>query len=863
MAGAQDLLEDYRAKRDFAQTGEPSGDAAGSGGKGIFVVQKHDATRLHYDFRLELDGVLKSWAVTKGPSLNPADKRLAVRVEDHPLDYAHFEGTIPEGQYGGGTVMLWDEGTWEPLGDPHQGLADGDLKFRLNGSRMQGEWVLVHMKGRDSGKRENWLLIKHRDDTASEDEDLTEKFTTSVSTGRDLDGIAKGLKPKKRSDTPAKAVWNSEPDKAEPAPAPRRKPRGKAKALPAFRPPQLATLVDEIPQGSGWAFELKYDGYRCLAAISGEDVQLFTRNANDWTTQFAPLVEPLSHLTAGTALIDGEICAFDAKGRTDFSTLKDALSTGGALTFFAFDLIEEDGEDLADLPLTERKARLKALIERAPANPLVQYSEHVMGNGEKVFAAVCKEGHEGVIAKRADAPYRGERSKSWLKIKCINRQEFVIIGWRPSEKRKHFASLLLGTWQDGKLVYRGRVGTGFNEESATALQAALDARARKTAPVEDIPRAIARQARWVDPDLVAEIAFTELTPDGVLRHPSFIGLREDKPAKAITLETPVDPEAEAKAKPKPKAKSAPGPALTDEAGIAAAKAAGVRLTSPERVVFPGQGVTKAGLVAYYAAVAPAMLPYIADRPLSLVRCPQGRSKYCFFQKHDSGGFPDQMLRTPITEKDGTKEDYFYVTDLAGLIAGVQMNTLEWHLWGAKHQDVEHPERIVFDIDPDAGLDFADVKQAARDIADKLAALGLVSFPLISGGKGVHVIAPLAPKADWAEVKAFCKGFAQSLADDEPDRFVANMSKAKRKGRMFIDYLRNERGSTAIAPYSTRSREGAPVAVPVSWEELPGIAAANAFSLAEAAQRAQGPDPWAGYFEIEQALTAKLLKAVTA
>ena len=850
---AETLLREYQTKRDFTKTQEPSGKAAKSDAKGYrFVVQKHDATRLHYDFRIELDGVLKSWAVTKGPSDNPEDKRLAVRVEDHPLDYGSFEGTIPEGEYGGGTVMLWDEGTWEPIGDPHEALEEGDLKMKLNGRRMKGEWVLVHMKGRDSKRksgrpRENWLLIKHRDNYAKDHETLTERFTKSVSSGRDLDGIAKGLKSRKKTETPDDAVWHSDGDKAVDNPTPARRKR-KAADLPDFREPQLATLVTSVPEGSDWVFEMKYDGYRCLAAISGEQVRLFTRTGKDWTTQFEAIVPPLTRITKGTALIDGELCAFDDKGRTDFSTLKDHLSNGGPLTYFAFDLLEQDGENLTRLPLVERKQRLEKLLGKVESSSLVQFSAHVTGNGQKVFDSVAREGHEGIIAKQANAPYRGERTRSWLKIKAGKRQEFVIAGWSPSSKKKTFASLLLGTWEDGKLVYRGRVGTGFDAEGAQALQQQLDSRARKTNPFANAPKAVARTAHWVAPELVAEIGYTEFTPDGILRHPSFLALREDKPAGDIELETPVAP------------KAVHG-RLDAQAGIAAAEASCIKLTSPDRVVYPGQGVTKADLVAYYAAVADRMLPYIAGRPLSLLRCPQGRAKYCFFQKHDTGGFPDAMKSLMITEKDGGKEDYFYIENLAGLIAGTQMNVLEWHLWGSRIKDVEKPERIIFDIDPDEELGFEHIRSAAVDIGKELEAWGLESYPLVSGGKGVHVIAPLRPTTEWPEVKGFCKTLAQRLADREPERFVATMSKAKRKGKLFIDYLRNERGSTAIAPWSSRSRQGAPAAVPVSWDELETIKAANQFTLADAAERAKQPDPWKGYFDTTQSITKAMWSAV--
>lgn len=833
-----DLLQDYKARRNFTKTQEPAGAAPKSSGeRGTFVVQKHDATRLHFDFRLELDGVLKSWAVTRGPSNDPSDKRLAVRVEDHPLEYGGFEGTIPEGEYGGGTVMLWDRGTWEPIGDPHEGLDAGDLKFRLFGERMKGEYVLVHMKDRNtkrrsSTNRENWLLIKHRDSYARDKETLTTRFTRSVDTGRDMKQIAGSSAPLNSSRIKTDAVWHSDPvaagkgdNKARLLAAAR---KGKT---PTFRPVQLATLVDKVPDDEGWLFEMKYDGYRCLAAVEGNNVRLHTRSGLDWTEQFSALVGPFQALKVRSSLIDGEICAFDQKGRTDFSALKRVLSEGGRLEFFAFDLLEADGKDLTGLPLAERKARLERLLAKSAKNGPIQYTSHVKGHGQKVLDALCRDGHEGVIAKRAEAPYRGERTRNWLKIKCLKRQEFVIGGWSASSKRRGFASLLVGTWEDGKLLYRGRVGTGFSQDTLANIDHKLKQLARKTSPFADIPDERAKDAHWVKPSLVAEIAYTELTSDDIMRHPSFVGLREDKKAAEVRMETT-----------KP---------ISDD-GEAVAEKLGVRLTSPDRVVYPGQGITKSQLVAYYEDVADAMLPHIKDRPLSLVRCPQGRTKHCFFQRHDTGGFPEQLRSKTITEKDGDGQNYFCVDDLAGLIAGTQMNVLEWHIWGSHFDTLEQPDRLVFDIDPDPGLAFSAITSAALDIRDRLEEKGLTSFPMVSGGKGLHVVVPLKPQAEWPEVKAFCKEFAQVMAEEEPDRFTANLSKAKRKGRLFIDYLRNERGSTAICPWSVRSREGAPVAVPVEWDEVPKLKSANQVSLAEAVERAKGRS-WPKYFRQRQTL----------
>ncbi|MEQ1768346.1 MAG: DNA ligase D [Devosia sp.] len=861
MARAQQLLKTYRQKRDFTKTAEPSGEKpAAKGSKALtFVVQKHDATRLHYDFRLELDGVLKSWAVTKGPSTNPADKRLAVHVEDHPLDYGGFEGTIPEGEYGGGTVMLWDQGTWEPIGDPHEGLEKGDLKFTLSGKRMKGEWVLVHMKGRDVTKRdgsarENWLLIKHRDKYATESGELTEKFTTSVETGRDLPGIAKGLKSRRKAaalSAPAK-VWT----------------RKGEQVLPDFRPPQLCTLVEGIPEGGDWLFEMKFDGYRAIAAIAGDQVRIYTRNGNDWTEKFGALVKPLGKLTKGSALIDGEIVAFKGE-RTDFSSLQEALSSGAALTYFAFDLLEENGEDLHRLPLLERKERLHNLLGKRRSTDPIHYSEHVIGEGEKFFQAMSDGGYEGMVAKRVDAPYRGERTKSWLKIKCGHRQEFVIGGWRPSDKKKTFASLLLGTFEDGELVYHGRVGTGWNDKLASELQTALDKRATATNPFVNAPRDIIRHAKWVKPDLVGEVSFTEFTPDAIVRHPSFVGLRRDKKAREITLERPKDAPVPASPKKpasaKTQARTRKGAAVkplvfTTEMGIAAAERLGVKLTSPDKVVYKDGTITKAMLVAYYDAVSEAMLPHVAKRPLSLVRLPTGSSKP-FFQKHDSGGFPAAFKKVKITETTGPTDIYLYIDGADGLAAAVQMSAQELHIWGSHIDKLEHADRIIFDIDPDEGLDFKATRQAAMDIRDKLGEWGLETFPMVTGGKGIHVIAPLRRTLEWPEIKLFCHAFADKLAADEPERFTSNIRKATRKGRMFVDYLRNERGSTAVSPYSTRAKPGCPVAVPVGWDEIETLTSASGFSLGESAARAKGPDPWKGYFDTTQSITKAMLSAV--
>lgn len=637
----------------------------------------------------------------------------------------------------------------------------------------------------------------------------------------------------------------------ETAPRRKRPPRRDSEStpsypLPAFRPFQLCTLTDRIPVGANWMFEMKFDGYRAQVAVSGSDVRVYTRNGHDWTKQFNAIIEPLRTLTRGSALIDGEIVAVDAKGRTNFSLLKTGIAAGMPLKFYAFDLLELDGRDLAGLPLLERKAMLEALIgDRAPDDSL-QFSHHIADNGKKVFDAMCAGGHEGVIAKRADAPYIGDRTTGWLKIKCMKRQEFVIGGWRPSDSGRGMASLILGTYENDKLVYRGRVGTGFTLKMRDKILAQLQAREVAKPAFAAVPPDISRKARWVRPDLVAEVNYVEITPDGSLRHPSFQGMREDKRADQVVLEKPA---------------TSAGGGLDPAVGQEIAAALGVKLSHPDKVMYPGTEITKAHLAAYYAAVAEHMLPHIKDRPLSLVRDTDNDLSKTFFQKHALPGMPKTLKAGELQKMSGKDARILWIEDLAGLIGGVQMNTLEFHVWGSDRHQPDLPERMVFDIDPDEGLGFEHVKQAAVDIRDILGAIGLQSWPLLSGGKGVHVVVPLIPEADWAQVKSFCQNFAELLARNEPQRFIANMSKARRKGRIFLDYLRNGQGSTAICPWSTRARAGGAVAVPVTWDELAELGRANAFDVFAAATRAQGPNPWDGYFETDQVLTSAIQEVV--
>jgi bifunctional non-homologous end joining protein LigD len=810
--GSETALTRYREKRDFAKTLEPAGGAPSPTGN-HFIVQKHAASRLHYDFRLEMDGVLWSWAVTRGPSLDPDDKRLAVRTEDHPLDYASFEGTIPKGEYGGGTVMLWDDGTWDSLPgkDPRKTIVEGHLHFFLHGHRMKGEWLMIRLKPRGKEKSENWLLRKIADEHAGGSDDLVTRELTSVKTGRTMEEIADG-----------KAV--SVPKKA-PAKAKTRKNSAKA---PPFRAVQLATLVDTVPAGDRWVHEMKYDGYRTMISVGGGGGKAYTRSGLDWTDRFQGIVDDAAGL-AGSALFDGEAVVLDTEGKTSFQGLQAALKDDrAAIIYYAFDLLELDGEDLTKLPLLERKAKLATLIGEGTER--IRYSDHIVGKGEQLFGSFCEAGLEGVISKRADSPYTGTRSSNWLKTKCVRRQEFIIVGWTPSDKTRGFRSLLLGVNGDDGLKYAGKAGTGFTGDEMDHLLSLMKPIETKT-PTVDAPRAAVRGAHWVEPKLVAEVAFTEFTEEGVMRHPSYIGLREDKKPEAVVIEKPV------------------------EVAKKSAPKSTVKITNPDRVIFPESGQTKGQLAAYYQSIADIMLPWTGNRPISLVRCPQGRGKKCFFQKHDAGVFGDSVKQVAIAEKDGHQEPYLFVDDADGLLTCVQMGTIEFHGWGARIEDVEKADRLVFDLDPDEGLEFKDVISAAFHVRDLLAEMGLVTFPMVTGGKGVHIIAPLTPEAEWPAVKDFAHRFASAMAQAQPERFTAALSKAKRTGRIFVDYLRNQRGSTAVMPYSARSRPNAPVAAPITWEELRKLEGAARWHIEDAAELIEraGSRDLAGWGRADQKL----------
>lgn len=811
-------LDTYRQKRDFAKTSEPDGRARAKGAGHSFVIQKHDARRLHYDFRLEMDGVLKSWAVTRGPSLVPSEKRLAVHVEDHPLDYGDFEGTIPQGEYGGGTVIVWDRGSWTPVGDAKKGLAKGHLEFELEGEKLGGRWHLVRLPMKPGEKRDNWLLIKSDDAHAATADapDILEQRPESVKTGRQVEDVA-GEKP----------GWSSKTGKIEKKLAITVK-GAKTATLPDFIAPQLATLKPQVPVAKGWIYEIKFDGYRLQARLQDGAVKLLTRTGLDWTERFGSAVsKAIAGLPAREAIIDGELVVEDSGGASDFSALQADLSAGetGRMVFYAFDLLHLDGKDLRAASLLARKAALQQLLENAPSQ--LRYSEHFVDDGEMVLRHACQLGLEGVVSKRANAAYLFGRGKDWIKSKCAAQQEVVVGGYVLSTvSDTAIGSLVVGVFEDGKLRHAGRVGTGFSREVAADLYKRLHAIERTTSPFSGKLDAVARRGvRFVKPELVAEVEFSTWTADGLLRHAAFRGLREDKPAKQVVRE------AEDTMKPDT-------PAVGEF---------NVVLTHPERVYWKDAGVTKQQLATYYAQVWRFMAPHVVSRPLALMRCPGGTTQQCFFQKHGWKGMSDD-IRTIIDPLDKDDETLIAIDTLDGLIGLVQGAALEIHPWQSSLADLERPDQVVIDLDPGDGVTWPTMLDAAREVRQRLTDAGLGAFVKTTGGKGLHVVAPLTPKAGWDEVKAFARGLADAMEADNPDGFIAKASKAERKGRIYVDYLRNGRNATAIAPYSTRARKGATVAMPLGWDELSGEIESSHFTVANAMARLDklAADPWADF-----------------
>lgn len=835
----------YRAKRNFSHTAEPKPEnGAAPRGAAVFVVQKHAASHLHYDFRLEHDGVLWSWAIPKGPSLDPKDKRLAVHVEDHPRDYASFEGTIPQGQYGGGLVEIWDRGTWLPLGDAAADLARGEMKFELAGERLQGRFVFIRLKPKPKDHAENWLLIKEHDS-------FERAGVDAAALERDVP-----LPP-----APAKRALRS-PKAAPAAPRKAAPPSGIPGAvpgpLPATQAPQLASLVEQPPgDDTAWLCEIKFDGYRLLVFKEGEQVRLVTRSGLDWTKRLPSIAALIRRAAVDTILLDCELVALRPDGLSSFAELQAALSAGRDrdLVLFAFDVLHLDGQDLRGCRLDARKAVMEKLDIW---NGHLRFSDHIEGDAGPVRRQACTMGLEGIIAKRADAPYHAGRGAAWIKLKCAGREEFVVVGWTPpSRSRVGIGALELGFYDpDGALHYAGGVGSGFTDGELRALRVRLDDTGEEPAlQLQVSGEALDRKIVWVRPELVAEVQFVGWSGAGRLRHAVYLGLREDKPARDVVR--PV-PDAEAPRKPLPGSHS--GMLVTAAAprkdgqpmravALAAAPARG-KLTHPDKQLWPG--VTKQDLADYWEAVAEAALPGIAGRPLALVRCPDGIDGPHFFQKHAMKGMNPALREA---EQDGAP--YLVFDDAAGLQACAQMAAIELHTWGATAADAAHADRLVFDLDPGEGVAWETTVAAALELRDRLGREGLTGFCRTSGGKGLHVVTPLTPGADWDTVRAWSRAFAEAMERDSPDRFVASVPKAKRVGKILVDWLRNGLGSTAVASFSPRARTGATVATPLAWREVTAKLDPSAFTLATVPKRLvrQKHDPWADFAAAARPLSA--------
>lgn len=860
MAG--DKLGTYKSKRDFEKTQEPTGQNLVKGSQRLrFVIQKHDATRLHYDLRLELDGVFKSWAVTRGPSIDPSDKRLAVEVEDHPLDYGDFEGTIPKGQYGGGTVMLWDRGYWEPEGNasPQKALAKGELKFTLSGARLQGSYVLVRLRNdRDGGKRTNWLLIKHRDDHSVEENGVVilEENLTSVASGRTMEAIAagKGRKPKPfmlSEAGDADAVWDSRHGLA----AEKRKSRklcGSTRevAMPAFIEPQLCENASQPPASGGWIHEIKFDGYRIQMRVEAGKVTLKTRKGLDWTAKYPEIADAGRSLP--DAIIDGEICALDENGAPDFAALQAALSERktGSLVFFAFDLLFEGGEDLRDLLLLERKERLASILADGGDDPRLRFVAHFETGGEAVLKSACRLSLEGIVSKRTDARYSSGRSDTWVKSKCRAGHEVVIGAYSTTNGR--FRSLLVGVNRGDHFIYVGRVGTGYGAEKVKALMPRLKALETDKSPFTGVgaPKK-SSEIVWLRPELVAEIEFAGWTGDGQVRQASFKGLREDKPAKGVVAEKPASPTKVDT--PDPTDDLAEQPNAKSYRKGEKVPVMGVLISSPDKELWPDAGddhpVTKVNLAEYFEAVGSWLIDHIKGRPCSIIRAPDGIDGEQFFQRHAMPGTSNLLT---LVEVFGDKKPYLQIDRVEGLAAIAQIGGLELHPWNCAPGRPEVPGRLVFDLDPGPDVPFATVVEAAREMRDRLEELGLVSFCKTTGGKGLHVVTPLAvgrgKQLSWDEAKAFARDVCQQAALDSPDRFLIKMAKNQRHGRIFLDYLRNDRMATAVAPLSPRARPGATVSMPLTWNQVHTDLDPKRFTIRTVPALLRDTSAWSDYDE---------------
>jgi len=873
-------LEIYRKKRRFAVTPEPRGRKAANGGH-RYVIQKHAARRLHYDLRLELDGVMKSWAVTRGPSLDPGQKRLAVHVEDHPIEYNSFEGTIPEGEYGGGTVMVWDRGTWLPDGDPHKAYAKGHLIFDLNGEKLHGRWHLVRMRGRDGDRHENWLLIKARDEEARgpRDPDILQQQSRSAASGRSLEEIAAGKGGKKRiwrSNRATKTKASSHrafKDKigkitANPvararAEANRRATGAKRKkaaterksALPDFVPVSLATLYDQVPSGPEWLHEIKFDGYRIEARLDRGQVQLLTRKRQDWTYRFKLVTEAVGRLPAVAALLDGEIVVEDGRGISNFSLLQTDLRDGRTdrFIYYAFDLLHLDGRDLRNEPLLARKAALAGLLNGVAHSGVIRYTDDFDEAGPVIFRHACEMGLEGIVSKRRDAIYRSGRSDNFIKTKCRGGQEVIVVGYSPSAALPNaIGALTVALHENGELRYAGRVGTGYNHKTARELFQRLQPLRTEKRPIELPADERRKNVVWVKPQLVIEAESAGMTHGGVLRQAAFKGVREDKPASEIVREIPAaDSSAltmRKRTEPIQPASARGRQRKTDTGNGDGIRSLPLHLTHPDRVYWPDVGITKADLAEYYVEVWDWIKPHILGRALSLVRAPEGVGGETFFQKHIASNVKSSALRHVVPGKD---HDVIAVETVEDLVALVQSGALEIHVRGSRLDSLETCDRIVFDLDPGEGVSWSAIVAAAREIRERLKTIKLESFVKLSGGKGIHVAVPIAD-ADWDTAKLFAQRITAAMAADSPRLYLAKMTKSLRNGRIFIDYFRNSREATSVAAYSTRARAGAPVSAPVTWDRLSRTGRGNEFTVLDLKKRLK-EDAWAEIGKIRQKL----------
>ncbi len=816
-------LDEYNRKRNFDKTLEPEGETGIAEKQLRFAMQHHIARRDHYDLRLEWEGVLLSWAVPKGPSYDPRDKRLAVQVEEHPLEYRNFEGTIPKGEYGGGVVMLWDEGTWEPQSDVYEGLGSGALKFVLKGRRLKGKWALIRLKPKVGETGDNWLLLKEKDAYAQADSGVS-GFDTSIRTGRTMTEIEEGKDEKYKKN-----------------------PFGKTDV-------QLAKLVTTVPEGNDWLYELKFDGYRIVTFAQGNDVRLITRGGNDYSKRFQNVARSITEWADGRAMVlDGEMVVTDVNGRTDFQALQNYIKNpnGKNLSYIVFDLLAFDGEDWRGRPLIERKQKLEALMLDAPEN--LCFSQYIRGNGEESFSAACQANLEGVVGKRANSVYSGTRNGDWIKLKCEKRQEFIIGGYmRTDKKTSGISALLLGIYEGEELVYSGRAGTGFTERDMKELETKFESIKREATPFKQAPKLRKNEKiTWLEPLLVAEIKFAEWTGDNQLRQASFKGLREDRKPGDIKMEKADGDvqtmESEKRDKQDKKTEESDRPKRDGSSAIVD----GVKITNPDKVIFDDPEITKLDVVRYYAVVSARMLPYVQGRILSIVRCPKGVTQSCFYKKHpgpDSKG----IVTMPTPTSSGKTEDYFYINNAAGLIYEAQMGTIEFHTWGSSVEALEKPDIMVFDLDPDEGMHLDTVRQGVTNIKSVLDNLELSAFLKTSGGKGYHIVVPFKASVGWDMFHDFARRVAEVMEQQWPDRYTSNVRKNKRTNKIFIDWIRNGRGATSIAPYSLRARSGARVSMPITWQELNTVAP-NQITLADALERISGSDPWRDFFQIEQQL----------